>query len=96
MSSELNSHGQDNVVFLLSAVQFSADKHRDQRRKDKEASPYINHPIYVATLLATIAEIRDPDILVAAILHDTIEDTETTPKELLSTFGSRVCSLVQE
>ena len=61
---------------LLIALHFSADKHRHQRRKDRAESPYINHPIEVATMLATVGGVTDIHTLVAAILHDTIEDTK--------------------
>ena len=77
-------------------MQFAAHKHRAQRRKDVEASPYINHPIEVATILATSGEVSDLPTLLAAVLHDTIEDTETTAEELEEHFGPEVRSLVLE
>lgn len=85
-----------NPLFLLQAIDFAARKHKDQRRKDEHASPYINHPVYVAFLLAEIGKVTDPEILAAAILHDTIEDTQTTPEELEAKFGPRVRKLVEE
>ncbi len=84
------------LTALLQALRFAADKHRDQRRKGAAASPYINHPIEVATVLAEIGGIKDIDVLRAAVLHDTIEDTDTTGAELESLFGARVRSLVEE
>jgi guanosine-3',5'-bis(diphosphate) 3'-pyrophosphohydrolase len=81
---------------LLSAIAFAAHKHRDQRRKDKVASPYINHPIRLANLLANEAGIEDERILIAAILHDTIEDTETTEQELIRDFGKEIADIVME
>lgn len=84
------------VAQLLLAIEFSAYKHRTQRRKDADASPYINHPIAVATLLATIGGVTDLDVLIAAVLHDTLEDTETTPAELEDHFGAEVRELVEE
>ncbi|MER2514739.1 MAG: HD domain-containing protein [Nitrosomonas ureae] len=81
---------------LLSAIAFAAHKHRDQRRKDLVASPYINHPIGLANLLANEAGIEDERILIAAILHDTIEDTETTEQELIRDFGKEVADIVME
>ena len=78
---------------LLKAIAFAADKHRHQRRKDAEASPYINHPIEVATVLAVEGQVDDDTTLVAAALHDTVEDTETTFEELL---GREVTDLVRE
>jgi guanosine-3',5'-bis(diphosphate) 3'-pyrophosphohydrolase len=85
-----------NVGMLLAAIQFSAEKHREQRRKDVDASPYINHPIEVAALLANVAGVQDETILTAAVLHDTVEDTPTSPADLESTFGVAVRNLVQE
>jgi len=85
-----------NYAILLRALEFSAAKHRDQRRKDREASPYINHPIEVASLLANIGGVGDLTTLVAAILHDTIEDTRTTGEELGAHFGREVRLLVEE
>jgi guanosine-3',5'-bis(diphosphate) 3'-pyrophosphohydrolase len=85
-----------DVAHLLAALQFSARKHRHQRRKDREASPYINHPIEVATVLATVGGVTDLTTLTAAILHDTIEDTDTTSPELEERFGREVRLLVEE
>jgi guanosine-3',5'-bis(diphosphate) 3'-pyrophosphohydrolase len=82
-------------VLLLRALVFAADKHRNQKRKGAEASPYINHLIAVAAVLAD-AGVADETLLVAAVLHDTIEDTNTTYAELESTFGPEVAGLVQE
>lgn len=80
---------------LLEAASFAADRHRDQRRKDVDATPYINHPLDVARILAE-AGVTDVEVLMAAILHDTIEDTDTTVEELTERFGARVCGLVLE
>ena len=81
---------------LLGALKFAAQKHSRQRRKDLEATPYINHPIAVAELLSRIGGIDDLPTLQAAILHDTIEDTDTSAQELEHIFGKEVCLLVQE
>jgi len=81
---------------LLEAINFAAFKHKDQRRKGANAEPYINHPISVAKLLTDVAIVYDLDILQAAILHDTIEDTETTQEELLMQFGKPVTDYVIE
>jgi (p)ppGpp synthase/HD superfamily hydrolase len=85
-----------NPAQLLKAIAFAADKHRHQRRKDAEASPYINHPIEVATVLAVEGQISDETILIAAALHDTVEDTQTTFAELEELFGPKVTALVRE
>lgn len=80
---------------LLDAASFAAFKHSEQRRKDADATPYINHPLEVARILAE-AEVNDVEVLMAAILHDTIEDTDTTADELAERFSERVCGLVLE
>ena len=84
-----------NYALVLRALHFAADKHRDHRRKDVHASPYINHPIHVAQILSEEG-VDDQEILAAAILHDTVEDTETSLGELASEFGDRVSRIVAE
>ena len=86
----------DDVARLIKAVDFAAFKHRRQRRKDAEASPYINHPLALARVLKLEAGVAEVDVLVAAILHDTVEDTETTVEELEREFGHAVASIVAE
>jgi len=81
---------------FIKAVAFAAHKHSDQRRKNVDKSPYINHPIALANILANKAGIRDTQILIAAVLHDTLEDTETTLRELEHEFGKKVASIVLE
>jgi len=81
---------------LLRALHFAADKHRDQRRKGAEASPYINHPIEVAEILARVGGVTDLVTLQAAILHDTLEDTQTSAEELEAAFGPEVRTVVEE
>ena len=80
---------------ILRAADFAAHKHKNQRRKDLEASPYINHPIRVAKVIAEIGGVDDADVLAGALLHDTLEDTETTPEELERAFGPRVKAIVE-
>ena len=84
------------IGLILSAAHFSADRHRDQRRKGSRNTPYINHPLEVAERLNRIGGIDDVDVLAAAILHDTIEDTKTTAEELATHFGTSVRDLVLE
>ena len=81
---------------LLEAIRFSAEKHRNQRRKDRDQTPYINHPIEVTQLLWEVGGVRDIDVLLAAVLHDTVEDTETRPEEISARFGEKVLSFVME
>ena len=85
-----------NHILILKAANFSAQKHRTQRREDEDASPYINHPISVALAVAQIGGVDDPEIIASALLHDNIEDTETTSEELEDQFGKQVCKYVLE
>lgn len=81
---------------MLRAAEFAANKHRKQKRKGRTGRPYVGHCIEVARIIAEIAGIDDPDILAAALLHDTVEDTGTTPEELREQFGRDVELLVLE
>lgn len=81
---------------LLTAIAFAADKHKFQTRKDTEGTPYINHPLEVALTLMGVGKESDHELLVSAVLHDTIEDTQTTPEEIEALFGHRVLSIVLE
>jgi guanosine-3',5'-bis(diphosphate) 3'-pyrophosphohydrolase len=85
-----------DMGLVLKAMAFAATKHRDQRRKDAEASPYINHPIALADVLWHIGGVHDPVVIAAALLHDTIEDTETTAAEVRRVFGAKVAGIVVE
>jgi len=87
---------KSELELLLKALAFAAHKHRDQRRKDAEASPYINHPIALADALVNEGGITDPEVLCAALLHDTVEDTDTTEAELADAFGARIARIVAE
>jgi guanosine-3',5'-bis(diphosphate) 3'-pyrophosphohydrolase len=84
------------LALLLRALAFAAHKHRDQRRKDPDASPYINHPIALADVLVNEGGVTDFDVLCAALLHDTVEDTATTHHELVDAFGERIAQIVAE
>jgi guanosine-3',5'-bis(diphosphate) 3'-pyrophosphohydrolase len=81
---------------VLRAAAFAAQKHRDQRRKDSKQRPYINHPLALAEVLHTDGRVRDPAVLAAALLHDTIEDTPTTYEELRGQFGITIADTVVE
>jgi guanosine-3',5'-bis(diphosphate) 3'-pyrophosphohydrolase len=87
---------KNDIVLILKAASFAAEKHRGQLRKDVEATPYINHPLEVARILAEEGAVSDPEVIAAALLHDTIEDTETSESELAALFGVRVASMVAE
>lgn len=85
-----------NESELLRAAMFAAQKHTRQRRKDKARSPYINHPLTVASILANEAGVTDLATLQTALLHDTVEDTPTSFTELTTVFGNEVAALVAE
>src|SRR5437762_11462561 len=85
-----------DLALLLKALAFAAHKHRDQRRKDAESSPYINHPIALADVLINEGGVTDVEVLCAALLHDTVEDTATTHEELVDAFGPRIARIVAE
>jgi GTP diphosphokinase / guanosine-3',5'-bis(diphosphate) 3'-diphosphatase len=87
---------KSELALLLKALAFAAHKHRDQRRKDPAASPYINHPIALADVLVNEGGVTDVEVLCAALLHDTVEDTDTTPQELEENFGPRIARIVAE
>jgi guanosine-3',5'-bis(diphosphate) 3'-pyrophosphohydrolase len=93
----------DSVSLVIKALEFAAVRHRKQFRKGKDKSPYINHPIQVANLLANEAGEKDPVLLSAAILHDVIEDTVETKQEkkelidhIRELFGEEVLSVTLE
>ena len=81
---------------LFEALAFAARKHRDQRRKDVAATPYINHPIALARTLSVEGGITDTRTLIAALLHDTVEDTDTSIEEIGAMFGPKVAEAVRE
>ncbi|XP_068203184.1 guanosine-3',5'-bis(diphosphate) 3'-pyrophosphohydrolase MESH1 [Palaemon carinicauda] len=80
---------------IITCVNYAAIAHKNQRRKDPDKTPYINHPIGVAHILIE-AGVEDPAVIQAALLHDTVEDTDTTNEELKELFGSKVAGIVAE
>ena len=84
------------INLVLQAADFAAGKHSNKRRKDSKRSPYINHPVRAALLMADAGCVTDNELLAAAFLHDTIEDTETTNRELAKIFGARIAGIVNE
>jgi len=87
---------QLDANLLLKVLSFAAFKHRHQVRKGSKPIPYINHPIALADLLVRTGNIHDPEIIAAALLHDTVEDTAATFEELEAEFGSQISQLVAE
>lgn len=86
----------NDILLLTRAFDFAAAKHADQRRKGDRAEPYVNHLAEVAHLLAVAVQGRDANLIAAGLLHDTLEDTDTTRQELVSAFNEDVASLVSE
>ncbi|MFT4629632.1 MAG: guanosine-3',5'-bis(diphosphate) 3'-pyrophosphohydrolase [Arenicella sp.] len=89
------THVMDLQLFIKALV-FAAHKHKDQRRKDVDASPYINHPIALIDVLVNEGGVTDMATICAALLHDTVEDTEATAEELATQFGDEIASIVME
>lgn len=87
---------RESFAFVLAALRFAAAKHRHQKRKGEDGSPYLHHCIEVADTLAGLGGVCDPELLAAAVLHDTLEDTDATPEELGAAFGERVRRIVEE
>ncbi|XP_012225429.2 guanosine-3',5'-bis(diphosphate) 3'-pyrophosphohydrolase MESH1 [Linepithema humile] len=87
---------EELLSLIIRCVNFAAEKHRNQRRKDVDQTPYINHPLGVANILIQEGKIFEPVVILAAILHDTVEDTNTTFAEIEKEFGHEVCQVVQE
>jgi (p)ppGpp synthase/HD superfamily hydrolase len=85
----------NDVVRIMKATEFAAGKHSKQQRKGEEAEPYVNHLIEVARLVAEATDGR-ADMVIAALLHDTVEDQAVKFDEIVALFGSRVSSLVAE
>jgi len=86
----------NGIVGVARALDFAARRHAGQRRKGLMAEPYVNHLTEVALLLAEATDGADPALVMAGLLHDTIEDTGTTGDELAAVFGEDVASLVVE
>jgi len=86
----------NDLQLLLKALAFAAAKHKDQRRKDVDASPYINHPVALADVLCNVGHITDIEVICAALLHDTVEDTDTSAEELEAEFGRAIRDIVME
>lgn len=90
-----NTESQTFEQIYKDALDFATAKHQGQFRKGSD-DPYIVHPIGVAAFILEIGQVSIPDVIRAAILHDTLEDTETTYDELVAHFGSTVADLVKE
>jgi len=87
---------KNGIDLVLRAAVFAAERHRGQRRKGADAAPFITHPLAVARALTEEGGVQDPELIAAALLHDTIEDTPTVRDDLAEAFGERVAGLVVE
>src|SRR6476469_1045715 len=85
-----------DIALVLRAAEFAAHKHRGQRRKGYSERPYVGHCIEVAALIANVGGVDDANVLAAALLHDTVEDTDTTREELVKEFGAVIDGYVAE
>jgi guanosine-3',5'-bis(diphosphate) 3'-pyrophosphohydrolase len=83
----------DRQRLLLEAASFAARAHRHQLRKDGD-TPYAAHPFRVCVIVGHVFDIDDADFLIAALLHDTIEDTTTDFDDIAERFGTKVASWV--
>ena len=99
----MTTHKQD-LPRLIAALHYAAHRHRQQRRKDEDASPYINHPISLLHILAVEAAVTDTEVLCAAVLHDVIEDCSgdhgefiaDRRREIAEQFGAKVLAMVED
>ena len=97
MDSEAQRSPEIRAVHdVLKAAHFAAEKHSGQRRKGATAEPYINHLLEVAELVSGALAEPDTNLVIAALLHDTIEDAGVTKEELAQAFGADVAELVAE
>ena len=83
-------------TLLLKAANFAAHRHRRQKRKGAAGDPYINHPIAVAELIAGVGRVTDVLVLAAALLHDTVEDTDAKREDIEREFGAEIAGIVAE
>jgi (p)ppGpp synthase/HD superfamily hydrolase len=79
----------NNLSLLVKATNFAAIAHKNQMRKDGK-TPYINHPIGVTHILTELGNVFDINVLAAALLHDTVEDTDTTIDDIKDNFGEKI------
>ena len=86
----------NDIGKIMKAASFAAGKHKEQKRKGSDGEPYINHPLEVASLLANVGGVEDTDIIAAAMLHDTVEDSGVSFEEIAKEFGQAVAEYVRE
>lgn len=94
MSTSQTSLTLHAIARLAHAAHFAARVHKDQQRKGIDAEPYVNHCLEVAELVARAETPGDVEVVIAALLHDTVEDVGVTEADLVGEFGARVATLV--
>jgi GTP diphosphokinase / guanosine-3',5'-bis(diphosphate) 3'-diphosphatase len=90
------TRNRPDVAAIMEAANFAAEKHSKQRRKGAAGEPYINHLLEVAALVSSVLSGPDPNLVIAALLHDSIEDAGVTKEQLAEAFGADVAALVLE
>jgi (p)ppGpp synthase/HD superfamily hydrolase len=86
----------NDLTRIMQAADEAARWHVDQRRKGQAAEPYINHLLEVACLVTTATEGREPDVVIAALLHDSVEDQGIAIEQIASAYGRKVADIVSE
>ena len=86
----------NDTVLITRALHFAAERHSNHRRKGQAQEPYVNHLAEVSELVADATEGKDVNLIAAALLHDTIEDTETSSDELVATFNNDIAQLLAD
>lgn len=81
---------------IFKALQYASIKHKGQIRKGRDRAAYINHPIAVANTIINVGKIEDENTIIAALLHDVIEDTDTTEQDISEAFNSEIAQIVLE
>jgi GTP diphosphokinase / guanosine-3',5'-bis(diphosphate) 3'-diphosphatase len=94
--SDRGEQAISELVSVLDAAEFAARVHQNQRRKGRANRPYIGHCIEVASILASVGKVEDANVIIAGLLHDVVEDTDTTNEDLRTRFGDIVADLVAE
>jgi len=94
--NENSASKSEDLERFTGALEFAAIKHVKQKRMGEDEEPYVNHLASVARLVADATNGADPNVVIAALLHDTLEDTETEYNELMKEFGADVADLVRE
>ena len=88
-------HTKNAVSVVTRAAFFAAEAHKGQHRKS-DNSPYVNHPLGVANMIVVLGNVTNENVVAAAMLHDTIEDTKITEQDILTHFGETIAHIVLE